>query len=189
MRAFIAIEISETIRDAIGTLIRELRQSGDRVKWVRPENLHLTLKFLGDLSEENVPKAIDILGRCAEGVGPFQLEVKNAGGFPNLNRPRVLFVEAEDSPPMARELARRLNKQMTRAGVPREDRGFRNHITIGRVRKPMPMPALGKRLHELAGRRFGAMTVSDVVLMQSDLRPDGPVYTPVERVALGKGSE
>jgi len=157
------------------------------VKWVEPKDLHLTLKFLGDVADENAPKAVEILRRCAEGVEPFELRVQGAGAFPNLTRPRVLFADAEDSPRTAHELARRLNREMTRAGVEREERGFRCHVTIGRVRKPSPMPALAKRLEGLFDKEFGSMTVRQVVLMKSDLTPQGPVYTPIERAKLGGG--
>lgn len=184
MRAFVAVEMSEPIRRAVADLVAELERTDAPVKWVRQENLHLTLKFLGEVTEDNVPKAIDILRRCADGVAQFRLEVKGVGGFPNLGRPRVVFVEARDTPPLARELARRLNREMTRAGVPREDRPFRNHVTIGRVRKPRLMPALAKRLEQCAERMFGTMTVAQVAFIKSDLRPDGPVYTPVEHVDL-----
>jgi len=184
MRAFVAIEISEAIRNALGDLLAELRTHGAPVKWVRPENLHLTLKFLGDVPEESAPKAVEILRKCAEDVAPFEMDVKGAGGFPNLKRPRVLFVEAHDSPPRARELARRLNREMTRAGVPREDRPFRSHVTLGRMRRPRPLGAAAHTLAAAAERSFGAMTVERITLMQSDLTPKGPIYTPVQRVAL-----
>ena len=184
MRAFVAIDISEPIRKAIGSLIADLRRVNAPVKWVRPENLHLTLKFLGDVSDEDVSAVIDILRGCANDVAPFQLQVKGAGGFPNVHRPRVIFVDAEDTPTTAHELAGRLNEDLTDIGIAREERGFRSHITIGRVRRPQPMPTFEKRLAAVMDRDFGTMTVSDVVLIRSDLRPDGPVYTPVKRVTL-----
>lgn len=184
MRAFVAIEISEAIRNALGELLAELRAHDAPVKWVRPENLHLTLKFLGDVSEESAPRAVEILRKCAGEVAPFEMAVKGAGGFPNLKRPRVLFVEAHDSPARARELARLLNREMTRAGVPREDRPFRSHITLGRIRRPRPLGPTAETLAAAAERSFGSMTVERITLMKSDLTPGGPIYTPVERVAL-----
>jgi len=185
MRAFVAIEIDEPIREALAALISELRALDAPVKWVEPQNIHLTLKFLGSVPDASVPKAIDILRACCQGVSPFQLEVKGAGAFPDLKRPRVLFVSAEDRPPTAADLARRLNEQMAELGVEREDRPFQNHITLGRLKMPRPIPALAQRLEALAARLFGSMTVQRVTLMQSDLRPGGPVYTAVQQIELG----
>ncbi len=184
MRAFVAVEISEDIRKAVAALIEDLRSYGRPVKWVEPGNLHLTLKFLGSVPDESVPRIVEILGECVRGLGPFGMELKEAGGFPSLKRPRVLFVSAEDSPKVAPELAKRLNERMTRVGVAREDRPFRSHVTIGRVRRPHPSGAMGERLAALMGHSFGSMTVDTIVLIQSRLKPTGPEYTPVERVRL-----
>jgi len=184
MRAFVAVEMSEDIRGAVATLVEELRRYGGPVKWVEPRNLHLTLKFLGSVPEESVGRVAEIVGECVQGLGPFVLEVAGTGGFPNLKRPRVLFVNAEDSSGTARELARRLNDRMVEVGVDREERPFRTHVTIGRVRRPQPLGVLTDRLAGAAERRFGSMRVEEVVLMESRLRPAGPEYRPVEHVRL-----
>jgi len=184
MRAFVAVEMSQPIRDDVGRLIERLRRAGGPIKWVRPANLHLTLKFLGEIGEDAVPRAIAILKECVEGAAPFAVEVRGAGAFPTPSRPRVLFVDAHDEPPTLAAVAKRLDQAMTAVGVPREKRRFRNHVTIGRVRKPSSMTDVAAELGKVAERSFGTMTVSEVILMKSDPRPDGPVYTPVERVAL-----
>jgi len=185
MRAFVAVELSETIRARLGELIASLRTTGAPVKWVEPKNLHLTLKFLGNLADDNVETAIEIMKQSAEGIGPFELAVSGAGAFPNLRRPRVIFVEAHDAPRAAAELARRLNRKMTRAGVRKEDRAFRCHVTLGRIRKPGPVHALAEKLEAVSGESFGTMTVDRVVLMRSELTPAGPVYSPVASADLG----
>jgi 2'-5' RNA ligase len=141
MRAFVAIEMTEPIREALAALLVELRRVDAPVKWVEPQNIHLTLKFLGEVPDESVPKAGEILRQCVAGVAPFALEVKGAGGFPNLKRPRVIFVGALDQPPTSAGLAGRLNEQMAALGVEREDRAFQNHITLGRVRESRPKSA------------------------------------------------
>jgi len=184
MRAFVAVEISEPIREALGGLIAELRRHDAPIKWVAPENLHLTLKFLGTVPDDLAPQAVEILQGCVAGVAPFRLELKGTGAFPNLGRPRVIFVGAEDAPPAAGELARRLDKRMTRLGVRREDRPFRRHITVGRVRKPRPIGKVAQGLEAASDRSFGVMVARNVVLMQSELTPHGPVYTPVAHIEL-----
>ncbi len=182
MRAFVAVELDEPVREAVGRAIERLR--GGPTKWVARKNLHLTLKFLGEVPDETLPDAIDILRRCTEGLGPFDLIARGVGAFPNLKRPRVVFVEAEDRPPTAHELARRLNREMTRAGVPKEDRGFKGHVTLGRIRVPKPVPGLDEGLAGLAEAEFGTTRVDRVVLMKSDLTPQGTVYPHVETVPL-----
>ena len=187
MRAFVAVEISEAIRSALAELIAGLRRHNAPVKWVEPKNIHLTLKFLGSVPDETVPAVVVILRQCVHNVAPFRLEVKGVGGFPNLRRPRVLFLGASDDTgdgAGAREIARRLNREMTRAGVPRENRPFRYHITLGRVRRPGPIGAVVGKLEEMSDRRFGSMRVERIVLMQSQLTPEGPIYTPVEYAEL-----
>jgi len=184
MRTFVAVELSETIRASIGEMIASLRSTGAPVKWVEPNNLHLTLKFLGNLAEDNLAAAIEIMKQCAEGVGPFELNVSGAGAFPNLRRPRVLFVEARDTPRAAAELARRLDRRMTRAGVRKEDRAFRCHVTIGRIRKPGPVHALAEKLEAMSAESFGTMTVNRIVLMRSELTRAGPIYSPVAKADL-----
>jgi len=184
MRAFVAIELIEPIREALAALIADLRRTDAPVKWVAAENIHLTLKFLGEVADESVPKAVEILRGCVAGVTPFEVEVKGVGGFPNLKRPRVIFVGALDQPPTAAELARRLNEGMAALGIVPEDRPYQNHITLGRVRETRPMAHLMKRLESLQEKSFGSMTVGQITLMKSDLRPDGPIYTAVEKVDL-----
>ena len=185
-RSFLALSLPDEARAAASTLQGDLRGrvAPRAVKWVAPENIHLTLKFLGEIAQENVPRVIAILRQCVEGVAPFEVEVKGAGAFPTPRRPRVLFVDAHDEPPILADIANRLNDAMTAADVPREDRGFRNHVTIGRVRKPSSLAETAAELGKSAERSFGTMSVEEAVLMKSDLRPDGPVYTPVERIAL-----
>lgn len=180
MRAFVAVEISDETRNELATLIAELGHVDAPLKWVAPQNIHLTLKFLGNVPDESVTKAIEIMKKCCEGVAPFRLEVKGVGGFPDLRRPRVLFVDAVDEPATAASLARRLNKEMTRAGVPKEDRPFRSHLTIGRVRRPRPLDDVAKKLERVADKSFGTTDVERIVLMKSDLTSAGPIYTPVE---------
>ncbi len=184
MRAFLAVELSDAIRDSLREFMAPLQRLDVPVKWTRPENLHLTLKFLGEVPEESVPAVIEIANESSQGLAGTVLTITGAGAFPNLKRPRVLFVKGEDHPPVLKELARRLNRGLTRAGVPKEERGFKVHVTLGRLRRPRPAPELAHRLTRDGEQRFGTMTVDHFTLMQSELTSAGPVYTPVAKVAL-----
>ncbi len=187
MRLFVAVELDDALRDALGRLIGDLRRAEGAVKWVEPRHLHLTLKFLGEVAESRVADAAQIVRDGATGVPPFRLEARGAGGFPDLRRPRVIFAGAETESDTARELARRLNEEMQLLDVPAEDRPFQCHITLGRRRDPRPAPRLAARLEGCAGRLFGALSVGHVTLMRSILTPTGPIYEPVERIGLRGG--
>jgi 2'-5' RNA ligase len=184
MRAFVAVEMNEAIRAALSALIGDLRRLDAPVKWVEPQNIHLTLKFLGSVPDASVARATEILRACAGGIAPFALEIAGAGGFPDLKRPRVVFVCAVDRPPAAAELARRLNERMAEVGAERDDRPYQNHITLGRVREPRRLAQLTQRLESLQGKSFGSMQVTELTLMESRLTPAGPIYSAVERVRL-----
>lgn len=184
MRLFVAVELDDTVRAEIGRFMADLRRGGGPVKWVEPPNLHLTLKFLGEVPDARAGEAAQIVRDCTTGVAPFRMEARGVGGFPNLKRPRVIFVGAEVERLMAHELARRLNEEMQLLDVPSEKRPFQCHITLGRMREPRPAPRLTAALEAAAGRSFGAVSAAHVTLMRSTLTPAGPVYEPVERVAL-----
>ncbi len=184
MRLFIAIELDDAVREELGRFIAELRRGGGPVKWVEPKNLHLTLKFLGEIPDGRAAEAAQILRDCAAGIAPFRLDAKGVGGFPNLKRPRVVFVGAEDERRAAHELARRLNEEMQLIDVPAEDRPFQCHITLARLREPRLSPRQTAALEACAERSFGALAVARVTLMRSTLTPTGPVYEAVERVDL-----
>ena len=184
MRLFVAVELDDAVRAEIGRFIADLRRGGGPVKWVEPQNLHLTLKFLGEVPDARAGEAMQIVRDCATGVAPFRMEARGVGGFPNLKRPRVIFVDAEAERLMAHELARRLNEEMQLLDIPPEDRPFQCHITLGRMREPRPAPRLTAALEAAVGRSFGGLPVTHVTLMRSTLTPAGPVYEAVERVAL-----
>lgn len=184
MRAFVAIEIDEAVRCALAAFVEELDRPRQPVKWTAPENIHLTLKFLGDVAEDRVAQAAQIVGDCAQGIGPFALTARGTGAFPNVQRPRVIFAAAQDERDAAHELARRLDERMAELGVAREERPFQCHLTLGRVREPLSLPALSAKLTAASEREFGKMTATQVTLFESKLTPRGPIYRAVERMAL-----
>ena len=184
MRAFVAIEMDEPIRRALAGLIEELNRPPLPVKWVAPENIHLTLKFLGDVAEERVGETVQIVRDCAQGIKPFALAICGTGAFPNAQRPRVIFAGAQDERDAAHELARRLEDRMEALGIEREERPFQCHVTLGRLREPRALPALAAKMASAATHDFGMMTVTHVTLIESTLTPQGPIYRPVEQVLL-----
>ena len=185
MRTFVAVELSDALRDDLRRAQSALRRHVDGVRWVRAETIHLTLKFLGEVAESDLPALCEAVRNAAEAAKPFTLRRQGFGAFPSARRPRVLWAGADAEPPEPAGLHDRLDAALARLGVPRETKGFRAHLTLGRIQRPRAMEGLEERFRELGEAPPGETQVTEIVFMQSDLTPQGPVYTPVARFALG----
>ncbi|MBI3323014.1 MAG: RNA 2',3'-cyclic phosphodiesterase [Candidatus Omnitrophica bacterium] len=184
IRAFIAVELPEALRQEVGLFQGELRSAGADVKWVDPANLHLTLKFLGPIAEDRVPSLIEALQRACAGLSPFALTLEGIGAFPRTTSPRVVWVGIQEGKEPLAALAGRVEEGCSRLGFPGEERPFSAHLTIGRTRSPQGVARLIKKL-QVAEFRGGAPARAErVVLFQSALGPKGPTYTPLAEVPL-----
>jgi 2'-5' RNA ligase len=183
IRIFIAIDIPETQRAHLASLQSELRPLGGRVSWPRPEGIHLTLKFLGDVEESRINEVADAVTKAAVGRSSFKIRIAGTGAFPNVRRPRVLWVGVKDSSGLVRDLARSIENNLKDVGFPRENREFSPHLTLGRVKESRGVEPLMDRLR---GEKFdaGEFEVKEVVVVRSDLKPTGAVYTPLRRIPL-----
>ena len=183
IRTFVCIEIPQSIKDRIGELQNELRKSGASVTWTKPSNVHLTLKFLGGvpaLRIEPVSKAVE---RAASAISPFEIEVAGTGCFPSVRSARVLWVGLSNVPDAMKQLYSNIESELEREGFPREKRKFSPHLTIGRVRVPGTGATLAEQLiaQGFEPERF---TATEVIVMRSDLKPTGAIYTPQAAVRL-----
>lgn len=160
----------------------ELRQCRGDVKWVERENLHLTLKFLGEVTKERVREIIDTLSQGVRGIGKLHLGVKGAGVFPNWARPRIIWVGLTPNPLLG-ELHRSLEQELVALGFPAE-KSFSPHITLGRIRTLNNWSVLKQKLQGWQERIWGEEEINKVVLMQSHLTPRGPLYRIVETFPL-----
>lgn len=158
------------------------------MKWVEPENIHLTVKFLGEITPEQLSEVTGILTECCKGVKPFAITLKSVGAFPSASRPQVVWVGAEPTDAESGEALTRLvdglEEWLETIGIPREARAFKLHLTLGRTKGPKGNDRLAKAIGDGADRLFGEMLVEEIVLMQSQLSPGGPTYTPLQRVRL-----
>ena len=181
IRTFFAIELDPAARRAALDLARALRErpGGDRVRWVRPEALHVTLRFLGDIDPGRVATLRERVAPELTKLSPFALELGAAHPFPSARRPRVVALGVTPAEPLV-ELAAAVERAVVGAAFEAEERIFRAHLTLGRLRDGRP-PATDA-LAAPAGVRF---EVGEVVLFRSELRPGGALYTPLERVPLG----
>jgi 2'-5' RNA ligase len=194
IRAFIAVEISEDVRAAIEEAQARLKRAhtGVKVSWTKISNLHLTLQFLGYVEKPVIPKIGAALEAVARQHEPFDLAVRGAGAFPNENRPRVLWVGCEDEAGKLRALARSVQEAMQPLGFEPEHREFSAHLTLGRVKPaatksgfPRPDMALTRALDSIKDTACGLMRVEAVDLMESQLHPDGSIYTKLSSHKLG----
>ena len=188
IRTFVCLEIPETIRERIAELQSSLKQIDAHVSWVKPANIHLTLKFLGDVSPSRIARVCEAVERAAGSSSPFEVEVNGSGCFPSPRNPRVLWIGLGDLPHQLRRLHMALEDDLAREGFPREEKRFAPHLTIGRIRSPHDAARVAE---ELIARGFNSETfpAASVIVMRSELHPTGSIYTPQAVIPLGKIAE
>ncbi|MBE0602892.1 MAG: RNA 2',3'-cyclic phosphodiesterase [Deltaproteobacteria bacterium] len=185
MRCFIGIGLPPAVRDAVANAVRGIGETKGPVSWVAKGNLHVTLKFLGEIRPERVSSAGEALAGAVAGFPPFTLDASGGGTFPGPRNPRVLWVGFREPLELVGKLQQNIENALSGAGFPREDRPFHPHITVGRVRGVVP-PAWGDRFVQgLAGRGFGIVPVSSIVLFESRLAPGGAIYSVVREFPFG----
>lgn len=186
MRLFVALELDDSVRRALGAALETLARRVQGVKWVRPETIHITLKFLGEMKDSDLPRIAEAVAECAKAAAPSRLDFRGLGAFPNADRPRVVWAGASEpvNPGALARLSGNLDAALAPFGAKRENRAFKAHATLGRVRRPKSMPELARSLRQMAEEPFGQMEAAEIVLMQSDLTPKGPVYKPLSRHPL-----
>ena len=194
MRCFVAVdlnsEVVQGLREAQSELSRSLSEADDstKVKWVSPEALHLTLKFLGDRIDVGVVPALeDALRQATRRRTAFHLQVKGVGAFPAAKSARVLWADLE-APPELDDLWQALEDRLEDVGFERERRSFTPHVTLGRVKDRDVKPDLSGALESFKERDFGSTPVGSVVLYQSTLTPTGPRYEALTRAQLEPSS-
>lgn len=188
-RAFIAVCLDEPTRTAVAAEIERLRPLSRAVAWVPSQNLHLTLRFLGEQNDGRLAEALLGIEEAATACAPFALTLHGLGAFPGLERPRILWVGVAEGAPAIRALQSEVETALGRRQFVPESRPWHPHLTIGRVFDPRrwrrdTSPALRESIARAATTRFGTLDVSRVVLMRSDLSPSGARYSELHSVSL-----
>ena len=184
IRSFIAVEIPEEVRQKLREVLRELRGSGAEVKWVHPEGIHVTLKFLGETNRETLEALSAVLRPLAAGFAPFEVKAQGLGCFPSLRNPRVVWVGLAEERGALSELQRGIETAAAGFGFPPEERPFKPHLTLGRVRSSKGKIPLIQVIERNAGLGLGSFRSEQVILFRSDLRPGGAVYSKIEEFQL-----
>ena len=176
IRAFISIDIGSEIRARLDTLQRKLIQADADVRWVKPENIHLTLTFLGNVPKENLPALENALDENLHELEPFQLTAYRTGVFGRRSRPSVIWAGIEESPPLF-NLRQRVISALETASIPFENKRFRPHLTLGRFKSLTRLDELFQTLEKEEAHFFGTREISTVELIKSELKPTGAKYT------------
>ncbi|MDI7246871.1 MAG: RNA 2',3'-cyclic phosphodiesterase [Bacillota bacterium] len=183
VRCFIAVFLDPALRPQVTTLQRHLAQSGADVKWVEPENLHFTLKFLGDVDESRVSAVGERLRTCVQGARAFDIGLGAPGAFPRVRDPRVIWVGVSSGKEPFVALASTVEEAMKTEGFRSEGKNVSPHLTVGRVRSARNLDILVERLSSSPPLE-GSMRVHRVRLMASDLTNRGPVYSEIAAIPL-----
>ena len=175
MRLFVALSIPPEVRQNIASLVRNLRHTDGKPRWINPQNLHITLKFIGELESEKVPAISDALA-TSHAAHLLPIEFRNVGFFPNSRRPSVAWIGIE-APPTLALLAAEVNRVLASIGIPREEKSFVPHLTIARFKEARLSPALQVEIEKCKDHSFGSYTAGEIHLVESKLKSSGAEYT------------
>jgi 2'-5' RNA ligase len=182
LRSFVAIELPEALRHSLADLIETLSRSNETriIRWVRPESIHLTLKFLGDVDASTMETVRHVVQEVVPEFSAFTFSAAGLGCFPNFNRPRVVWVGLHEQAGVLASLQAGLEQAFSDLGFRREKRAFHPHLTLGRIRRGVrsaDQRAVGEALSQVEDFSLGEYRVKEVFLFRSDLRSTGAVYT------------
>jgi RNA 2',3'-cyclic 3'-phosphodiesterase len=186
IRCFVAINLPETVKNQIAEIISDLRKTGGDIKWVPAGNVHLTLKFLGNVDETVIPALKESLSKKLSHYKPFYIKIAGIGCFPSEKRPRVIWIGMEDSE-VLKGIQKEVDVELNAFGFAPEDRPFSPHLTIGRVRSPKRLPELTRRCADVKATDLGAVNVTGIHIMKSELKPAGAEYSSLAEIPLGTG--
>lgn len=184
IRVFIAIEIDSEIKNKLSEYLSKLKRTGADVKWVAPENIHLSLKFIGYIEKETLINLNKIISNAVSCIGPFSISIGNIGAFPSIEKPRVVFVCVQERGNSLFKIYEKLDKGVEQLGIKRESKKYVGHITLGRVKSQKNISKLKNILNSGTECYFGLEKVTSLSLIQSKLTPTGPLYTRLNNFIL-----
>jgi 2'-5' RNA ligase len=186
IRSFIAVDIGQDVRTNLGQIQARLKRCGAEVKWVRPEGIHLTLRFLGNISEDEIGLAHQAMVEAAAGRPPFDVEIKGIGTFPEKRRPRVVWTGIEKGKENLTDLFQALEKSLVATGFPNADRPFKAHLTLGRIKSQRNVDKLIKSINSEELQIYGSFAVEKLTLFKSQLHPEGAIYSVLKQAPLSR---
>ena len=185
VRTFIAVELPQEIHNTLKQLQDVLRGSMPDVRWTKAANIHITLKFLGDVQVSRLDAISESLRDAAGQFSPFNVRLTGIGAFPNSRKPRIIWVGIDQGADELVQMAQKIEASMKRLGFPREKRPFRPHLTIGRIRHLEHPLVMTEALERSAVGELGEFTVQKASFIKSQLDPAGSIYTTLAEAPLG----
>lgn len=184
IRTFVAVELSEAIKEQIGQVQQKLKQELGDLKWVSRNNFHLTLKFLGDVESRQIPKMAEGLTQALQEMERFSLGFAGVGGFPRTVEPRVIWIGIDEGREQLIRLQQVVDEALRVQGFPPETKRYSPHLTLARTREDSDLRQVGERLERIFVPAIGRDQVEAIRIMKSDLRPGGPVYTCLQEIRV-----
>jgi RNA 2',3'-cyclic 3'-phosphodiesterase len=183
LRTFIAVELNSSLREALARIQKELKSSGADAKWVKPENIHLTLKFLGAIPLDKIETINRVLQDIADQFPAFAISLSQLGAFPKIEFPRVIWIDLKEGKETLERLAKEIEAKLSSLGFPPEDRAFQTHITLARIKSAQNRLNLVKQLKETDVPALN-QKIDKITFFKSTLTPKGPVYEVLKEIIL-----
>jgi 2'-5' RNA ligase len=183
-RCFIAVELSKEIAEGVRRIQAGLREHTEGVRWVRPEGIHLTLQFLGEVDPDRIEGIAATAQECVKAIEPFTIGVRGCGRFPNAKNPRVIWIGVDDPSGRLKELQAQVAQGMEERGFAPEERAYTPHLTIGRLRSGKGSRNVAQALEAMKACDLGIMEVREICLFRSQLKPTGAEYTKLKVIPL-----
>ncbi|MBU1712476.1 MAG: RNA 2',3'-cyclic phosphodiesterase [Proteobacteria bacterium] len=177
IRAFVALKLPENIISSIKKIQEDLKLYRFPVRWVRPEKMHLTIKFFGEIAESDIKNIGAAMNNCAGSYAPLSLSAKGVGVFPGIAHPRVIWAGISGEASLLFDLRNALENRFEEIGFKKEDRPFKEHLTLGRFRERVDSGKLIEALRKFQSFESEIFVAEKIYLYKSDLEPEGPVYT------------
>ncbi|MBW2147327.1 MAG: RNA 2',3'-cyclic phosphodiesterase [Deltaproteobacteria bacterium] len=184
IRAFLAAEIDEEMIHSLAMVQADLISHGASVRWVKPENIHLTLHFFGNIREEEVEDICREMCRVSSAIKPMTVQIEGLGAFPSLNNPKVIWAGITDAEGRLVDMQGAVARELARMGYKVETRPFHPHLTLGRLRSAAGKSGLREALKQGKIKNFGDWNVKGITLFRSDLKPSGAQYTRLRVIPL-----
>ncbi len=181
IRAFIAVEIDLPNKQKISGLISELKKTKADVKWITENQIHITLKFLGNIDEERVQKISDALDHISKNSKTFDVRFSELGAFPNMKRPRVIWIGVEKGGDLLKLLNKKIEIELEKLGFVKEKREYKAHLTLGRVKSLNNITSLAESIDKIEFQPTGETKIERLILFQSTLTPKGAIYSPLSK--------
>jgi 2'-5' RNA ligase len=185
IRTFIALELPPAVISLLHKVQQDLKRMNIRARWVRPENIHITLKFLGDINPGDIDKIGAAMTAAAIEFPPVTLTVRGIGVFPGIKRPRVIWVGLGGDIRSLLSLQSRLEQELAGAGFPKDKRSFKAHLTLGRIKQSAGPAVSRQMISEYATLSSDEFSCNQVILLKSDLKPAGAVYSKLKQTRIG----